>query len=55
MRVLIVLVDFPVLSETFVLDQITGLIDRGFVVDILAARARNDSMVHADDRGLRAF
>jgi colanic acid/amylovoran biosynthesis glycosyltransferase len=48
MRVLMVVVDFPALSETFVLDQITGLIDRGFEVDILAAGARKESEVHAD-------
>ena len=48
MRVLMVVVDFPALSETFVLDQITGLIDRGFDVDILAARARRESARHSD-------
>ena len=48
MRVLMVLVDFPALSETFILDQITGLIDRGFVVDILAAGACKESTVHSD-------
>jgi colanic acid/amylovoran biosynthesis glycosyltransferase len=48
MRVLMVLIDFPALSETFILDQITGLIDRGFDVDILAARARKESTVHSD-------
>jgi colanic acid/amylovoran biosynthesis glycosyltransferase len=48
MRVLMVLVDFPALSETFVLDQITSLIDRGFDVDILAARARKEATMHAD-------
>ena len=48
MRVLMVLVDFPALSETFILDQITGLIDRGFVVDILAAGACKELTVHSD-------
>ncbi len=48
MRVLMVLVDFPALSETFVLDQVTGLIDRGFEVDILAARARRETTMHPD-------
>ena len=48
MRVLMVVIDFPALSETFVLDQITGLIDRGFDVDILAAGARKESTVHSD-------
>jgi colanic acid/amylovoran biosynthesis glycosyltransferase len=53
MRILMVLVDFPALSETFVLDQITGLIDRGFDVDILAARARRESTVHSDIESYR--
>ncbi len=35
MRVLFVVGQFPVLSETFILDQVTGLIDRGFDVTIL--------------------
>jgi len=48
MRVLMVVIDFPALSETFVLDQITGLLDRGFDVDILAAGARKESTVHSD-------
>src|SRR5690242_3304619 len=48
MRILMVVVDFPALSETFVLDQITGLIDRGFDVDILAARVRKESTVHPE-------
>jgi colanic acid/amylovoran/stewartan biosynthesis glycosyltransferase WcaL/AmsK/CpsK len=48
MRILMVVIDFPALSETFVLDQITGLIDRGFDVDILASRAREESTVHSD-------
>ena len=48
MRVLCVVADFPALSETFVLDQITGLIDRGFTVSILAARARDEAESHPD-------
>jgi colanic acid/amylovoran biosynthesis glycosyltransferase len=47
MRVLMVVVDFPALSETFILDQITGLLDRGFEVDILASRARDEPTTHA--------
>jgi colanic acid/amylovoran biosynthesis glycosyltransferase len=46
MRILVVTGEFPALSETFVLDQITGLIDRGFTVDILAARASPEPKVH---------
>ena len=36
--VLVVTGEFPAMSETFVLDQICGLIDRGFDVRILALR-----------------
>jgi colanic acid/amylovoran biosynthesis glycosyltransferase len=48
MRILVVVGEFPALSETFVLDQITGLIDRGFTVDILTARASPEPKVHPD-------
>lgn len=46
MRLLFVLGEFPVVSETFVLDQITGLIDRGMQVAVLARRPRVSSPVH---------
>ncbi|WP_009631862.1 glycosyltransferase [Synechocystis sp. PCC 7509] len=36
MRVAFVVASFPVLSETFILNQIVGLIDRGFTIDIYA-------------------
>jgi colanic acid/amylovoran biosynthesis glycosyltransferase len=39
---------FPVLSETFILNQITGLIDRGHEVHIVAGRAGETDVVHAD-------
>jgi len=48
MRILMVVVNFPALSETFVLDQITGLIDRGFDMDILASRARDETTMQPD-------
>ena len=38
---------FPKLSETFILNQITGLIDRGHKVDIFASMLGEDSAVHA--------
>ena len=37
MRIAVVVTSFPSLSQTFVLGQITGLIDRGHDVDIYAA------------------
>ena len=36
MKILFIVNNFPLLSETFILNQITGLIDRGCDVDILA-------------------
>jgi colanic acid/amylovoran biosynthesis glycosyltransferase len=39
---------FPVLSETFVLSQITGLIDRGHEVDIFPRRSGGDLALQPD-------
>jgi len=39
---------FPLLSETFILNQITGLIDRGHEVDIYAKRRSDDPKIHED-------
>ncbi len=39
---------FPVISETFIVNQITGLIDRGHNVDIFASRPGSDSITHQD-------
>ena len=36
MRIAFVVISFPALSETFILNQIIGLIDRGHQVDIFA-------------------
>lgn len=38
--------EFPSLSQTFVLNQITGLIDRGHSVDIFASEKKNASTIH---------
>ena len=49
MRVAFLVGYFPVISETFVLNQITGLIDRGHEVDIYALDGiRNNVKVHPD-------
>ena len=48
MNIAIVVETFPSLSETFVLSQITGLIDRGHEVDIYAQRADSSVKIHAD-------
>lgn len=39
---------FPILSETFILNQITGLIDRGHEVTIVAGRMGDTSVIHGD-------
>lgn len=48
MRIAFFVDAFPVVSETFILNQITGLIDRGHTVDIFARGRRRDDRVHAD-------
>jgi colanic acid/amylovoran biosynthesis glycosyltransferase len=47
MRIAFFVDSFPVLSETFILNQITGLIDRGHHVRIFAASRPNDTLYHA--------
>lgn len=48
MRIAFVVNHFPALSETFILNQITGLIDRGHEVDIFALGSKQDPTVHPD-------
>lgn len=48
MRIAFIVETFPALSETFILNQITGLIDRGHQVDIYALKPRAEAKVHAD-------
>jgi colanic acid/amylovoran biosynthesis glycosyltransferase len=49
MRIAFVVQEFPALSETFILNQISGLIDLGHEVDIYAVEPRRqDSKVHPD-------
>lgn len=48
MKIAFIVNEFPALSETFVLNQITGLIDRGHDVDIIAHRPRDESLRHPD-------
>jgi len=48
MRIACVVEEFPVLSETFILNQITGLIDRGHEVDLYAFGRRDRSHAHED-------
>jgi colanic acid/amylovoran biosynthesis glycosyltransferase len=48
MKIAFVVTHFPQLSETFILNQITGLIDRGHDVDIYAHSPSNEPKVHPD-------
>lgn len=47
-RIAFLVTDFPKLSETFVLNQITGLIERGHEVDIYAYEPSLDTKSHED-------
>ena len=48
LRVGVVVSEFPALSETFVLRQVIGLIERGHDVTVLADRPRDDPLTHPD-------
>lgn len=48
MKIAVFLYHFPVLSETFILNQITGLIDRGHDVRIFCKSPYTDQIHHAD-------
>jgi colanic acid/amylovoran biosynthesis glycosyltransferase len=48
MRVAFIVGRFPVLSQTFILNQITGLIDRGHEVDIYTEQWGDCTKVHPD-------
>ena len=50
MRVAFIVGGFPKLSETFVLDQVTGLIDLGHDVDIYARRRPGEAAMHPEVR-----
>jgi colanic acid/amylovoran biosynthesis glycosyltransferase len=47
LRIAFFLNEFPALSETFVLGQLTGLIERGHDVTVFAYKARPDPTTHA--------
>jgi colanic acid/amylovoran biosynthesis glycosyltransferase len=50
MKIAFVVDQFPAVSETFVLNQITGLLDRGQWVDIFARNISQDCVVHEEIR-----
>lgn len=48
MNIAFIVGQFPILSETFILNQITGLLDRGHQVDIYADKPGNFEKLHSD-------
>lgn len=48
MKIAFIVGEFPALSETFILNQIVGLIRLGHEVDIYATRPRSEPKVHPD-------
>lgn len=48
MRIAFIVSTFPALSQTFILNQITSLIDRGHAVDIYAVQSDNNPRMHPD-------
>lgn len=48
MKIAFIVGGFPKLSETFILSQITGLIERGHEVDIYADNSTNENKIHSD-------
>ncbi|MFI5185081.1 MAG: glycosyltransferase, partial [Vicinamibacteria bacterium] len=48
MRIAFIVGGFPRISETWILAQVTALLDRGHEVEIYARRASGESVVHAD-------
>jgi colanic acid/amylovoran biosynthesis glycosyltransferase len=48
MRIAFVIDVFPVCCDTFILNQISGLIDRGHTVDIFAQQPGETSKIHSD-------
>ncbi len=48
MKIAFLVKTFPSLSETFILNQITGLIDQGYDVDIYASEAEPSEKIHPD-------
>jgi len=47
MKIAFIVRTFPALSETFILNQITGMLDRGHEVDIYAFRKGNTDKMHS--------
>jgi colanic acid/amylovoran biosynthesis glycosyltransferase len=53
MRIAFIVGSFPELSTTFILDQVTGLIERGHDVHVFARVPTRDEPIHPDFQGYR--
>ena len=48
MKIAFLMSEFPCSSQTFILSQLTGLIDRGYEIDVYAHKKENAHVVHSD-------
>lgn len=48
MKIAFITNDFPILTETFILNLLTGLIDAGWDIDIVSKNRSKDRIVHKD-------
>ncbi len=48
MKIAFIVNEFPKLSETFILNQITGLLDLGHDIEIFAKKKSKDNKIHSD-------
>jgi colanic acid/amylovoran biosynthesis glycosyltransferase len=46
MKIAFIVSDFPYVSETFILNQVTGLLDRGNYVDVYADKSADNGSIH---------
>src|SRR5262249_2740501 len=53
LKIALVISEFPSINETFILDQITGLINRGHAVDIYATAPKGEPTVHEEIRSYK--
>ena len=53
MKIAFVLPAFPVISETFILNQLTWLLDHGHQVDIFARKRSTETQIHEDVKKYR--
>ena len=48
LRIAFIVNSFPTISQTFILDQITGILDRGHIIDIFSLNIEKNKRVHDD-------